>query len=111
MKGMHLPCENIARYVLPIFRSSIARELIEKYNYTEVEAAKKLGITQAAISQYLHSKRGYKGIPQCGDFLPSVQMAAREAAKRMATEEVDVEEITSNFCKLCMSFREKAKMK
>ena len=108
---MHLPCENIARYVLPIFRSSIARELIEKYNYTEVETAKKLGITQAAISQYLHSKRGCKGIPQCGDFLPSVQTAAREAAKRMATEEADLMEITSTSCKMCMSFREKAKMK
>ena len=65
---MYLACEVVARYILPIFRSLIAKDLIEKYNFTQVEAAEKLGTTQAAISQYLHSKRGYKGLEQFEPF-------------------------------------------
>lgn len=58
------PCESFGRYALPKFRLLVAKELIEKYGFTQTEAARKLGITQAAISQYLHSKRGYRGIPK-----------------------------------------------
>ena len=102
---MYPPCENVARFILPIYRSFVARELIEKYSYTQVEAAKKLGTTQAAISQYVHSKRGYRGIPYFEEILPIIQNAAVETAKRVATEEMSVEEIIGNFCKLCTSFR------
>jgi len=53
-----LPDELVARSVYPALRAMIADVLIKKYNYTQVEAAKKLGVTQAAISYYLSSKRG-----------------------------------------------------
>lgn len=39
-------------------RSMVARELIEKYSFTQSSAAKKIGITQAAISWYMMGKRG-----------------------------------------------------
>ncbi len=106
---MYPPCENVARFILPIYRSFIARELVEKYNYTQVEAAKKLGTTQAAISQYVHSKRGFRGIPYYEEILPIIQNAATETAKRIATEEISVEETIAGFCRLCTSFREKTR--
>jgi predicted transcriptional regulator len=53
-----LPDELVARSVYPALRAMIADVLIKKYNYTQVEAARKLGVTQAAISYYLSSKRG-----------------------------------------------------
>ena len=106
---MYPPCENVARFILPIYRSFVARELIEKYSYTQVEAAQKLGTTQAAISQYIHSKRGHRGIPYFEEILPIIQNAALETAKRIANEDVHTEEIIGSFCRLCVSFREKTK--
>lgn len=103
------PCETFARYVLPMFRLLVAKELIEKYNFTQVEAAKKLGTTQAAISQYIHLKRGRKATTQFEEILPIIQVAASEAAKNIATGKANADEVMLNFCKLCTSLREEAK--
>ena len=106
---MYPACEAVARYVLPVFRSMVAKKLIEEYNFTQLEAAKKLGTTQAAISQYIHSKRGYKGLKEFTDVLPEIQSAAVETARRIATEEIGKEEVMSDFCKLCTFLRKKGK--
>ena len=107
---MYMACEVVARYILPIFRSLVAKDLIEKYNFTQVEAAEKLGTTQAAISQYLHSKRGYKGLEEFELFLPKIQSAASETAKGIATRKMNADEVVLNFCKLCELLREKGKI-
>ena len=107
---MYPPCEFAVRYILPIFRSLIAKELSEKYNFTQVEAAENLGTTQAAISQYIHSKRGYKGKAQFNDILPTIQSAASETAKGIATRKMNADEVVLNFCKLCELLREKGKI-
>ena len=101
MRNMYPPCESIARYVLPVFRSLVAKELVEKYGFTQVEAAKKLGTTQAAISQYLHLKRGFGGADQFKKTLPKIQELARETAKRIVTENLSPDEFMATFCDLC----------
>lgn len=53
-----LPCELVIWYVLPDFRSEISRKLYEDYHFKQVEIAKLLGVTKAAVNQYLSSKRG-----------------------------------------------------
>ncbi|KYH39977.1 MAG: transcriptional regulator-like protein [Candidatus Bathyarchaeota archaeon B26-2] len=106
---MYPACEAVARYILPVFRSLVAKKLIEDYNFTQLEAAKRLGTTQAAISQYIHSKRGYKSLGEFRDALPEIQSAATETARRIATEKIGKEEVMSDFCRLCISLREKGK--
>ena len=107
---MYPRCEVVARYLLPIFRSMVAKELIEKYNFTQVAAAEKLGTTQAAISQYMHSKRGYKGMEQFADLLPEIQSLANETAKTIAAGKMDTEGIMRKFCELCRILRKKNKL-
>jgi len=106
---LRTPCELVVRYLLPIYRSLIAKDLIEKYHFTQVTAAEKLGTTQAAISQYVHSKRGLRGVKHFGKILPMIQAVAAETAKRLASGEIDAEEAMSAFCKLCNSLREELK--
>jgi predicted transcriptional regulator len=53
-----LPCELIIWYVLPDLRNEISRTLLDDYNFKQVEIAKVLGVTKAAVNQYLSSKRG-----------------------------------------------------
>jgi len=98
---MYPPCEIVTRYVLPVFRSFVAKELVEKYGFTQVEAAKKLGTTQAAISQYLHSKRGYGGTDQFKKTLPNIQKLASETARRIVEENISSEEVMATFCDVC----------
>ena len=102
---MYLPCEIIARYILPVFRSIIAKDLIEKYDLTQVEAAKRLGTTQAAISQYIHSKRGYGSLGQYENEMPKIQKYARKTAKRIAKENISSDEVMKIFCELCRELR------
>ena len=40
---MNPRCEAIGKYVVPLFRSLVAKELINTYNLTQVEAAQKTG--------------------------------------------------------------------
>ena len=100
---MTLRCEAIGKYLLPLFRSLVAKELVNKYYLTQLEVAKKLGTTQAAISQYVNSKRAYKGVEQFEDILPRLETMAKNAAKSLAKEELNLDKISVDFCKFCSS--------
>ena len=107
MREKHFVCEVVSRSILPIFRSSVAKELVENYNFTQSKVAEKLGTTQPAISQYLHSKRGYKDIKHSNELLVLIHSAANETAKGIASGKINAEELMSNFCELCTLLREK----
>ena len=53
-----LPCEKIIWYGIPVIRRELAFSLINQFGLSQKEAAEKLGITPAAVSQYLSKKRG-----------------------------------------------------
>ncbi len=103
---MSARCETVGKYFLPAFRALIAEELVHTYNMTQVETAKRLGTTQAAISQYLSSKRAYKSAEQFKDILPKIKVMAHETARRLANNEMSADEIAVDVCKLCSSLSE-----
>ena len=94
------------KYVLPAFRSLVARELIEKHNYSQVAAAQKLSTTQAAISQYLYSKRGRKMVKQFEN-VPSVRNAARKVASGIVDGSLSHIDAMMKLCELCTVLRTK----
>ena len=51
-------CEYIIWHGLPVIRKEIAASLVFDHGLSQRQAAKKLGITPAAVSQYLSKKRG-----------------------------------------------------
>src|SRR4030042_3098194 len=94
-------CETVGKYVMPVFRSLVAKELVQTHHLTQAETAQKLGTTQAAISQYVNSKRAAKSIGQFGEILPRIQAMAVISAGVLARRETGQEEITSDLCRLC----------
>lgn len=52
-----MPQEIEVRYILPAIRRELAKIFIKIHKLSQKEAAKILGLTEAAISQYQHSKR------------------------------------------------------
>jgi predicted transcriptional regulator len=88
----------------------VAKELVKKYGYTQEQAAKKLGMTQPAISQYLSSKRGRKGIPNYDEVAPLVKEAAVKVAEKGAKTGMSPEEFSDSFCDLCRKLQEIGKI-
>ncbi len=56
------PCEWRVRELIPVIRASMARVLVKNYGYSIYQASKVLGVTPAAISNYLTSKRSRTGL-------------------------------------------------
>jgi predicted transcriptional regulator len=55
-----LPQEIEVWYIIPAIRKELSKILTRKYNLTFEEAGKILGITKAAVCQYLKKKRASK---------------------------------------------------
>lgn len=53
-------CEVMLNEILPAVRAIMANRLINFYGFTQSEVAKRLGLTQPAISQYKNGLRGKK---------------------------------------------------
>ena len=52
------PCEFMKWNGLPVIRREIAESMITKYGLTQKETAIRLGVTPAAVCQYVSKKRG-----------------------------------------------------
>jgi predicted transcriptional regulator len=53
-----LPSEVEAKTIIPALRSLIAKKLINTYHLPQQKVAEMLGITQAAVSNYIREVRG-----------------------------------------------------
>jgi predicted transcriptional regulator len=94
-------CETAGKYILPAFRSLVAKELVNSYHLTQVEAAKKLGTTQAAVSQYVSAKRAFSSLKQCRDVQPKIEVLASIAARHLAEGEASWSDVSLDFCRRC----------
>lgn len=99
---MKIPCELIVWYVLPTIRRELAKELVQNHDLTQAEVARRFGVTDAAISQYLKSKRGTsKEMENSGkyhQFLDEIE----EAAIRI----LNGSEIVTETCHICQMVKE-----
>jgi len=52
-------CDTMVRNLLPPMRAEMVSRLIRDRGLSQSDAARRLGVTRAAVSQYLSRKRGY----------------------------------------------------
>jgi hypothetical protein len=79
---MILPEELASKSVIPAIRALIVKRLVEEHDMTQQEAAKLLGVTQPAVSKYLHQKRG-AAIRLGG--IKEIEQATSEIAEMVST--------------------------
>ncbi len=92
-----MPQELEVWYLIPALRRELAKTFIKEYGLKQKKAAECLGITEAAISQYLKSKRGNEI-----KFSEDAKKKIEEAAKEIMEKKKDIiEEIYS----LCVMMR------
>ena len=93
------PCEYMKWRGLPAIRKEIARSLTNDFGLSQRAAAKKLGVTPSAISQYLSEKRGRISIDD-----EEIKNEIVISAQRIIQEE---EAILSETCRICQILRVK----
>ncbi len=85
-----IACEYAMWNVLPVLRRELAKIMVEEMGYSQKEVAKMLGVSEAAISNYLKGKRGVEKINR--EFKKKI----RESARRIPNNGVEKE-----ICSLC----------
>jgi predicted transcriptional regulator len=89
-----IPCEHILWYGIPVIRKEIANCMIKNFSLNQRETAEKLGVTPAAICQYLSKKRGKYKIKDEKLFLEF----NKSAEKIIKYGEIAV---TTEICRIC----------
>jgi hypothetical protein len=97
-------CEVIVTTVLPAIRSIITKELLGTYKLTQKEAARLLGLTQPAISQYYRESRGFK--VKLLEKQPKIMKMIDELTENIVYGRIDSKGIQREFCRICKRVRE-----
>ena len=98
---MLLPAEIESRSLIPALRAILSKRLSQKYNIHEDEISKMLGVTQAAISNYI---RGIRGDPKLIEKLlqeKQVLTMINEISDNLASDKAYTPSSLSKFIGLC----------
>ncbi|HJM25001.1 MAG TPA: transcriptional regulator [Nitrosopumilus sp.] len=98
---MLLPAEIESKTLIPALRAILAKKLAEDYNVREDEISKMLGVTQAAVSNYI---RGTRGDPSLiAKLLAEEQVAImiNELCTRLSSDMAYTPSSLSKFIGLC----------
>ena len=96
---MRCKCEVAVHDILPVARALLAKKLVDVYDLSQTDAAKRMGMSQPAISQYKKDIRGMKDVSfkDNGKFLDVIN----DIAKRIAKGSVTPEQMPGEMCRLC----------
>ena len=97
---LRTPCEFMMWNGLPAIRKEIAESIIDNYDLTQKETAEKLGVTPAAVCQYLSKKRGKLKILD-KVILAEIKISAERIIKN------DGATVTIETCRICKILRAK----
>ena len=93
-----IDCEENVWYLLPLIRKEFAKSLIKDHGLTQRKAAEKLGITEAAVSQYVSKKRGDTKVTDSG-----IQKEIKESTKRIMNGDILI--MKTETCRICHLLR------
>ena len=85
-------CDTMVRNLLPPMRAEMVLRLVQRQGLSQSDAAKRLGVTRAAVSQYMSRKRG------AGEVILSTELDSiiDRWALAVVTGESDI-----NLCDVC----------
>ncbi len=95
------PCEYIVWNILPCIRKKLAENLL-KSGLSQKEVAEKLGVSSAAISQYLSNKRG-----KMEKFNTKIEREIEKSARAILNGKDVIDEI----CRICRIIKKDKKIK
>jgi len=96
-KAPKQPCEVAIWHIVPCIRACLSRELVEM-NLTQQETGNLLGISQAAVSQYVSEKRG-----KISKKDPRTYGMIMELAEDLVEKRVD--DLSERICEICRTIQ------
>jgi predicted transcriptional regulator len=102
---MLLPSEIEAKSLIPGVRAILAKKLIGEYSLKEEDVAKDLGITQAAVSNYVRGTRGDIDLISKLESVREVMRMIDDIAKDLSTNKAYTPSTLAKFVGLCNYMR------
>jgi uncharacterized protein len=102
---MLLPSEIEAKSLIPAVRAILAKRLIREYSLKEEDVAKDLGITQAAVSNYVRGTRGDTELISKLESVREVMRMIDDIAKDLSTNKAYTPSTLAKFVGLCNYMR------
>lgn len=100
---MRMPCEVVTEYLLPLIRRELAQELVNREGVSQLQAAKILGVTQPAVSNYLHSEPKLRS--ELEGSLERVERTVKDLSKDLLKGRLTQVEVLRRVCSLCIQMR------
>ncbi|HLG36639.1 MAG TPA: transcriptional regulator [Nitrososphaera sp.] len=102
---MLLPSEIEAKSLIPAVRAILAKKLIREYSLKEEDVAKVLGITQAAVSNYVRGTRGDVELITKLESVREVMRMIDDIAEDLSTNKAYTPSTLAKFVGLCNYMR------
>jgi uncharacterized protein len=102
---MLLPSEIESKLLIPAVRAILSKELVIEKGLKEEEVARLLGITQAAVSNYLRGTRGDNELISKLVSLSEVMSMIKEISDDLSTNSAYTAKTLSKFIALCNYMR------
>jgi len=101
---LRLPCELVTEHLLSLIRRLLAGELVRENGVSQVQAARILGVTQPAVSNYLRSDPG-KGKDTLEEAMEEVKATVKAFSEDLLEGRLDQVEAMRRICGLCIGLR------
>ncbi|HEY7777120.1 MAG TPA: helix-turn-helix domain-containing protein [Nitrososphaeraceae archaeon] len=102
---MLLPSEIESKLLIPAVRAILSKELVIEKGLKEEEVARMLGITQAAVSNYLRGTRGDNELISKLTSLSEIMSMIKEIGNDLSTNRAYTAKTLSKFIALCNYMR------
>ncbi|HIQ10441.1 MAG TPA: hypothetical protein EYH26_00490 [Pyrodictium sp.] len=102
-EGFQAPCEIASKHVVPAIRAALAILLVNEYGLSAYRVAKLLGMTPAAISNYLLRRRGGELVDKLLED-GEIKKVLVELAEKLISDDVS-EGLPSHLCRICRVVR------
>jgi uncharacterized protein len=102
---MLLPSEIEAKSLIPAVRAILAKKLIKEYSLKEEDVAKVLGITQAAVSNYVRGTRGDMELISKLESVREVMRMIDDIGRDLSTNKAYTPSTLAKFIGLCNYMR------
>lgn len=102
---MLLPSEIESKLLIPAIRAILSKELVIEKGLKEEEVARMLGITQAAVSNYLRGTRGDNELISKLMSLNEIMSMIKEISNDLSTNRAYTAKTLSKFIGLCNYMR------
>jgi predicted transcriptional regulator len=94
----------VVKHILPALRLEITRELVEKYGMRRSDAAAKMGVTPAAVTQYMSRARGGSATNLLEGNCKVMELV-EELSRDIAAGESPLDVLILKLCRACAAAR------